>query len=209
MTTSIHDFAEDYHEGFNKLFPIEKYEMANYYKEDPYSGYPKELGGSVWESEGKALYTMIRVVKPKNVLEIGNLKGCSANHILKAVQMNGGEVDVTLLDLYENLDYDKIHPFHFHRILQDSVEFLNKKLLYDFYMIDGEHSYEHTKKELELIIANTKVSCYIWAHDYFVDHDPSCQVKRTWDEMADKFSKIAYLKDKVSNCGFVIAKFEV
>jgi hypothetical protein len=205
----VKTFADDYFDDFNKVFAINRFDMGQYYNEDPYSGYPKEPGGSVWESEGKALYTMIRAVKPTNILEIGNFKGCSANHILKAVEMNGGQVDVTLLDISEQLEYDKLHKHPFARIIDNSIDHLSGKLLYDFYVIDGDHSYEHTKKELELIISNTKVSCYIWAHDYFVSHDASCQVRKTWDEMASNFSKIAYLKDSISNCGFVIARYEV
>lgn len=205
--TAIRDFVDDYYEGLNKIFPIEKHEIGKLYDEDPYFGYPREIGGSVWTSEGKALYMMIRKLKPKNILEIGNFKGVSSNHILKAIEDNNFGV-VDLLDISECLDYPKLHNYNFERILANSIEHLDQPLEYDFYVIDGDHSYEHTKKELELIIANTQVPCYIWAHDYFVTHDPSCQVRKTWDEMAHHFSKIAYLKDSISNCGFVIAYYD-
>lgn len=213
--TALQDFIASYWKGFNNLFPISTIQMQDFFLEDSYGGYPSELGGSVWESEGRALYVMIRVLKPRNILEIGNFKGCSANHILQAVEMNrAGYSDsianVTLLDISEQLDYPRLHNENFNRVLMNSVEFLSQwgYLNYDLYVIDGNHSYEHTKRELELIIAHHTVPFYVWAHDYHVTHDPSCQVRRTWDEMKHHFAKFETFKDSVSNCGFVIAKYE-
>lgn len=211
------DFEQSYFPGFERLFwpeiqhPNRKAEcyvrMMHYYDKAEYSGYPKEPGGSVWISEGKALYTMIRILKPKHILEIGNFQGCSANHILQAVETNNSGI-VDLLDISEQLNYPNLHNHNFERILADSIEYLDQPLEYDLYVIDGDHSYEHTKKELELIIANTTVPCWIWAHDYHVTHDISCQVRKTWDEMKPHFSKFETFKDSISNCGFVIAKYE-
>jgi len=45
--------------------------------------------GSMWEVEGKALYALIRAMKPRAVLEIGTWVGCSATHILEALAVNG------------------------------------------------------------------------------------------------------------------------
>ena len=113
------DFINSYHHGFNQLFEITEKELLNYYNESIYGGYPEEPAGSIWESEGKSIYCMIRVIKPKKILEIGNFMGRSSNHILQAIDMNGfGEV--TLLDIQERLEYDKLHSQNFIRILDDS-----------------------------------------------------------------------------------------
>lgn len=201
------DFMNSYYEKFNQYFGVSKEELSSYYDEDTYFGYPIEVGGSIWESEGKSIYCFIRCLKPKKILEIGNYKGKSSNHILLAVEKNGfGEVH--LLDIAEYLEYDKLHNRNFNRILEDSLKFLNNELDFDCYISDGCHTYVHVKKELELITKNTIVNFHIWAHDYFVPPQPYCEVRKAWDEVKDKFYDFYPMIDSYSNCGFLIAKYK-
>ena len=76
------DFEKSYYDGFQKLTDISLENFMNYYDEAKYGGYPEEPGGSVWESEGKSIYVLIRILKPKRIMEIGNFLGRSTNHIL-------------------------------------------------------------------------------------------------------------------------------
>lgn len=193
----------DYKEFYENLKITD---AEKYLAESKYSGYPNEPGGSVWEQEGKSIYTLIRHLKPKRILEIGNFKGVSSNHILQAVEMNGfGEV--TLLDIREVLDYDKIHNKNFNRVLEDSLKFVDKKIDYDFIVLDGCHEYEHVKKELNLIYKNNKPKTYyIWAHDYFVPERSDVDVKRAWDETEKNIPQTSYkVLGPESNCGFVFS----
>jgi hypothetical protein len=201
------DFLDSYFEGFKKLSPTLTQEtFLKYYDESQYGGYPEESGGSVWESEGKSIYVLIRILKPKKILEIGNYMGKSSNHILQAVEGNGyGEVH--LLDIEERIEYNIIHNREFIRHIGDSIEFLKKPLNYDMYIHDGCHEYLHVKTELELMAKNTTINFDIWSHDYYQVIIPQCEVKRAWDDVENLYDTIYPMIDSVSDCGFLISKF--
>jgi hypothetical protein len=199
-------FIQAYNSSLKRLFNIELVDLVSYLRESKYNGYPEEPGGSVWTSEGKFIYVMIRHLKPKSILEIGNFKGRgSTNHILQAVEMNGvGEV--TLLDIVERLEYDKLHSKNFNRVLEDSLEYLKRPMSFDFVVQDGCHTYEHVKKELALLVENNDKEFWIWGHDYFQNIPGVCEVTKAWDESHELFHNLTPLKDGVSDCGFIIGK---
>lgn len=200
------DFIKSYFNGFNKLTNVNLDDFTNYYQEAKYGGYPEEPGGSVWESEGKSIYVLIRILKPNRILEIGNYLGRSSNHILQAVEANGSG-EVTLLDIEERIEYDKLHNRKFDRILQNSLDFLSQPINFDLIIQDGNHTYSHVKKELELILKNNTAKPYfIWAHDYYMHRAPQCEVGRAWNELKGNFELFIPFKDSVSNCGCSIAK---
>lgn len=45
-------------------------------------------GDSLFADEGRVLYALIRALRPDSVLEIGSAEGCSATHILTALDRN-------------------------------------------------------------------------------------------------------------------------
>lgn len=201
------DFQKSYYDGFAKLTNVNLEDFMNYYDEAKYGGYPEEPGGSVWESEGRSIYVLTRILKPKRVLEIGNYRGVSSRHILQAVEKNGmGEV--TLLDIAEGLLYDKLPNRNFTRVLEDSIKFLSNPIEFDLIVQDSDHHKEHVKKELELILQyNMLNEYYIWGHDYYTRHKPTeCCVWEAWDEMKYKFAIFEPFIDSVSDCGCVIVK---
>lgn len=202
-------FSACYLDGFKKLFPnLTETEFINYMMEANYGGYPEEPGGSIWASEGVAIYVLIRILKPKNIIEIGNFLGRSSNHILQAVE-NNGFGNVTLLDIEERLEYDKLHNRNFTRVIADSLNFLqNEDLRYDLYIQDGCHEYAHVTKELDLITSRTQNDFTIWAHDWYTVRPPQCEVQRAWNDHLTKFNIYSPMIDRVSNCGFVIADFK-
>lgn len=204
-TMKLRIFMDSYYKGFKEFFGVDKDVLEEYYKESSYSGYPIEASGSIWELEGKSLYCFIRCLKPKKVLEIGNFKGISSNHILQAVEKNGfGEV--TLLDIQDRLEYDKLHSHNFVRVVEDSLKYLSSIFSFDCIVQDGCHECEHVRKELEMIVANASSSISIWSHDYYAAPTAHCDVKRAWHEMSPKFSDMTPMRDSLSNCGFVMAR---
>jgi hypothetical protein len=207
ITTDI--FVKHFFEGFKKLFPeLTESDFRKYYEEAKYGGYPEEPGGSIWESEGKSIYVLIRILKPKNIIEIGNFLGRSSNHILQAVEANGFG-NVTLLDIVERLEYDKLHNKNFKRVLDNSLNFLETQPLnYDLYIQDGSHFYDDVSKELELMTSRTQNDFIIWAHDWFTIKPPLCEVQRAWKNHLTKFKTYSPMIDSVSNCGCVIADFK-
>lgn len=208
MKEGLDDFINSYYAGMNKLTGITMEDFVKYYNESKYSGYPHEPGGSVWESEGKFIYVLIRHLKPRTVLEIGNYMGRgSTNHILQAIDDNGmGEV--TLLDIMERLEYDRLHSRKFNRVLEDSLKFLEQPLSFDLIVQDGCHEYEHVSKELQLIAKNSIQETILWGHDYYTIRPPDCEVQRAWIDNISFFSDVTPMKDSISNCGLVVAKFK-
>ena len=201
------DFVKSYYSGFSKLLNISLDDFIKYYEESSYGGYPEEASGSIWESEGKSIYVLIRALKPEKILEIGNFKGKSSNHILEAVDKNRfGKV--VLLDIEERLEYDKLHNNDFYRVIDDSLNYLSKPIDFDLIIQDGDHRYEHVKKEISLILKNNIRSSYhIWSHDYYVRNKPNvCEVYKAWDEMKNNFKNFESFIDSKSDCGFSIAK---
>jgi len=201
------DFIKSYYNGFQKLTGVSLKDFIRYYDEAKYGGYPEEPGGSIWESEGKSMYVLIRILKPKKILEIGNFLGKSSNHILQAVEKNGSG-EVTLLDIEERLEYNKLHTQDFKRVLDDSLNILSQPIRYDLICQDGDHTYGHVKKEIELILKNNILNKYvIWAHDYWRrDISKQCGVWLAWDEMKYNFDQFEGFQDSVSDCGYSIAK---
>lgn len=178
--------------------------ISSLYNEDYFEGYPNTPGGSAWQSELKFLYCCLRLIKPKKIIEIGNWKGHSTNHILLALDKNNIDYSLDLVDIEENLLYDNLFNSKFNRHLCDSIEFIksDKYQSYDFIVQDGNHDYEYVKEELSLFLEKNKKPFYIWSHDYYAG---KTGVKKAWDEMADKFDKFYPLIDDVSNCGIVFA----
>jgi len=200
------DFQKSYYDGFFKLTGVSLEDFMKYYDEAKYGGYPEEPGGSVWESEGKSIYVLIRILKPKRILEIGNFLGRSSNHILQAVEINGSG-EINLLDIVERLEYNKLHSKNFNRILDDSLKFLEKSIDFDSIVQDGNHTKPHVQKEIELILKNNlKNKYFIWAHDYYMRTHPDCGVWLAWDEMKGNFNDFQTFQDSNSNCGCSIAK---
>lgn len=194
------------YDEFYKSLGISENLLNQFMAESKYGGYPEEPSGSVWSLEGKSIFSLIRYLKPKKILELGNFKGASSNHILQAVELNGvGEV--TLLDIGDLLDYDKIHNMNFKRIIQNSLDYLENEIDFDFILVDDCHEYEHVKKELSLIYKNNKSQkYYIWAHDYFVAERNDVGVKSAWDETENIEKQFSYkVLGSESDCGFVFS----
>ena len=199
------DFKKSYLNGFKKIFPfLSEDEFMGYYDESIYGGYPEEPSGSIWASEGKSIYVLIRILKPKNILEIGNFKGRSTNHILQAVE-NNNLGSVTLIDIKESLEYENLHNKNFKRVIDNSLLFLDNELDYDLIIQDGNHEYLHVKKELELILKNNKNNnLIIWGHDYYKTIIGVCEVNKAVDELKDSFKQVVPMIDSISDCGLVV-----
>jgi SAM-dependent methyltransferase len=210
MTTEEVNFLSAYGDFFRNNFNTNISEIISLYRQSKYLGYPEEPAGSIFTSEGKSIYVLMRLLKPKKILEIGNFLGRSSNFILKAVEDNDfGEV--TLLDIEERLQHEKLHNNKFNRVIDDSLKFLNNPFDFDLIVQDGCHEYQHVKRELNLISNNNRPDFWIWSHDYYKILPPQCEVKRAWDEVIlenKRFTVFQPMKEINSNCGLVIAKHE-
>jgi len=132
------------------------------------------------------LMTMFSIaiqMRSKKILELGVRDGTTTEPLLCASAMLNGHL--TSVDI-ENppswkvpKELQKFHSF----IKSDAIEFLEKEVSkktfnplgipayphYDIVYIDDWHSYEHVKKELELIDKLTNKSSIIMLHDLMVE----------------------------------------
>lgn len=64
--------------------------MMSYAEEDSIGGFPEKWhGGSIHSHEGKILYSVVRILQPETLLDLGTYKGCSASHLALACEKNG------------------------------------------------------------------------------------------------------------------------
>lgn len=184
------DFWRSYGKSFKKLYQVNSDSLREVWLEDTFQGYPHTPAGSAFDSEMKAMYCAIRLAKPKRVLEIGNWKGFSAQHIMLALENNGGG-HLTLVDIKELLTPEMLRNIKakgYTRVLMDSAQHLKAKHSYDFIVHDGCHEYTHVKTELQLMIRNATTSFDIWSHDYYASVRHGVNVKQAWDEEGPNFN---------------------
>lgn len=55
------DFLKSYYDKYNKLYNVSEKDFLGYYDEAEHGGYPDDPSGSIWESEGKSIYVLIRI----------------------------------------------------------------------------------------------------------------------------------------------------
>lgn len=205
---TFEDFYFSYGKAFETMFDTNETRLYELWQEDTLQGYPNSPAGSAWESELKALYVAIRLAKPKNILEIGNWKGYSTQHIQLAID-NNNFGKVCAVDIEEKLSKDIKKKVDI-RIVKDSLEFLREgNHAFDFIAHDGDHAYKHVKEELQLMTDHASVDFFIWSHDYYAPKRAQVNVKQAWDEEGICFAEWYPLRDSKSDCGFVLGKYEI
>jgi predicted O-methyltransferase YrrM len=135
-------------------FNLDADELIAYADEDTETGWDRGEGdwpeGSLWQVEGQTLYALIRAIKPKHILELGTWHGCSATHILMAMQANdnGAILDAVDRDTHGISPGNMIpeyltDPFTFY--LRDAMEWMTETTnQYDFIFEDTNHTIELT-----------------------------------------------------------------
>ena len=144
----------------------------------------------------RAIYYLIRHLKPESVLEVGTHIGASTSHIAAALrqakQQNGKEVSLTTvdivnvndsqngpwrtsgsayapIDMVKKLDCDNFVQF----IENNSIDFLtNCQEKYDLIFLDGDHSAKTVYQEVPAALKLLNSGGYILLHDYFPQHKP-------------------------------------
>lgn len=144
-------------------------ELMGYADEDHIGGHRSEGGvewddGAIGENEGKILYTIVRTLRPRVVLEIGTFQGCSTYHIARALQKNGsGKVYTVDIDPRIHIPED-LQPFiSSHR--HDALTWECPEPI-DFLYEDGAHTAGFTKQIIERFKSQVNPGGIIVCHDY-------------------------------------------
>ena len=121
------------------------------------------------------LFAIALASKGKTYVELGVRDGTTTFPILAAAKMNEGklisvDVDLSLFACPEEL------KDNWQFVKSDAIEFLDHwdhDLKIDFIYIDDWHSYEHVKKELEIVDKLVGPSSIVLLHDLmWGNHDP-------------------------------------
>lgn len=136
---------------------IDPKELIQYAAQDSIGGYHTDPAvakfpcGSLWDSEGRALFAVARALKPVDVLELGVFAGASTNH-LRAGHTQGW---VTSIDIWEGAG-SLIYP-HLNNgelFYMDGVEYLRgvPDDAIDLAFEDMNHNTEQVMQVCELLL---------------------------------------------------------
>ncbi len=169
---------EDALECVATYFSLDVEELKRYVVEDTIGGYnladagspnPFWHGGCVWEVEGQVLYALVRALKPKVIVEIGSLTGCSTSHLALACERNGEGI-VYAID--PALDFSRVPASLLTRIIpvkQDAFTWV-PPLAIDFLFEDGAHTKGFTGSILRRLLPYCSRPSAILCHDAYTPH---------------------------------------
>ena len=160
-------------EAIGKAFNLDADKLKEFAAQDIYTGWDAGEGefpcGSLWTVEGKVLYALIRLLKPKKVMELGIHHGASTCHIASALQKNRPLGKVTSVDL--NANAGDMIPVSLSKRVNllnaDGLTALEKALddSIDFIFEDMDHSFETGKAVAELAQTKLKPGGLLVVHD--------------------------------------------
>lgn len=122
---------------------------------------------------GEFLYGLIRMIKPKCVIETGTFEGFSAVYIAQGLKDNG----FGFLWTIDHKDYDAKKIFEDHNVDEkikmlighspDVLEKIVSENEINLVFLDNGHTYKNLTSELEISHKHLKKDSYIIGHDYF------------------------------------------
>jgi len=154
------------------------------------------LAGGVNPGDRRALYSLVRALKPCRILEIGTHIGASTAHLAVALRTNaaaGGPTGIlTTVDI-EDVNSPATEPWRrygstlapaemMRRLgIADRVSFVVRKSLqflrdgterWDLIFLDGDHSAATVYQELPAALARLTPGGVVLLHDYFPNNRP-------------------------------------
>jgi len=119
------------------------------------------------------LFSLVLQLNAKNILELGVRKGVTTLPLLAASKITGGSVVSVDIDSTEFLCPNELKS-RWTFIQSDAIQFLQQNTtIWDLVYIDDWHSYDHVKKELELLDSKITPSTIIVLHDLmYANYEP-------------------------------------
>ena len=178
-----------YNTGFNtsNIYNlINKHRISRLQKILPFLRKNHVKKGSLRNVEAYILYSLIKEFKIQNILDIGTGNGFSSLICAKALKgIDLVKKKIITIDLVDRVndfklkkifsDLDLINYVDFkigdsHEVLKNNIQEIDK---FDLVIIDGYHSYNHVKKELNLIKKFLSRKSIIFFDDIFKDKEKS------------------------------------
>ena len=174
--------------------------------------------GSLRNIEGFILYCLIRKFKIKNILDIGTGNGFSSFICAHALKNNNEEVrggSIISVDIFDrNKEHNLSQIFKKHNIIKyvnfvvgDSLEVLDRHEFqykkFELVIIDGQHTYDHVIKELELVQTCLSSSSILFFDDIF----QRSSGKSVHDAMLELNNKLNGIVEKIDENFYKIFNF--
>lgn len=184
-------------------------------------GFP-EMTGGVNLGDQRALYQIVRALRPRRILEIGTHIGCSTACIALAARRNGEDGSQCSLDtvdvrdvndeavrpwveyqspaspreILKSIGLERMVTFHVH----DSREWMRRTSnRYDLVFLDGNHAAPFVYEEIPLALSILAPGGMVVLHDYFPDGKPlwagNAPIVGPW-QAVDRFRR--------EGCGFSV-----
>ena len=184
--------AVDKYEAIKQIctyYGLVESEFLDYMIEDSIGGYHEndELAdwpcGSIWEIEGQVLYALVRMLKPKNVVEIGTFHGCSATHIASALVANGAGKLYAVDPAYNGGQIPEPYLDRIQKRAMTHKEFAETTRLQSIDMLfeDGAHAEQTTFEAIDMLMPKMSEDAAVVVHDachFLVGKDVSAGIQR-------------------------------
>jgi predicted O-methyltransferase YrrM/PAS domain-containing protein len=152
---------------FSWFFPSDSFQPAEPYinqvahksRNDPKYAGRYGLAGSAEPETGSTLYSLVRLMRPKNVIEIGSYIGTSSICIAQALVDNGDSGMLNCIEAENNhiaLAIDHLreasleHKVIFHYGCSHDPSIIHALPSSEIIFVDGDHSYEGAKKDFDI-----------------------------------------------------------
>jgi predicted O-methyltransferase YrrM len=170
------DLKQLFHEGVS-TWEVDHNAIAAVYGEG-------ERFGGVNPGDRRAIYYLVRMLRPKHVLEVGTHVGASTLHIARALRANGFGVLSTVdiidvnapeawwpkvglphppIELARQLDCADIVRF----VVSGAQSFMKSPGNFDLIFLDGDHSPAAVYQEVALALRLLSPGGHILLHDYY------------------------------------------
>lgn len=127
-------------------------------------------GGGDSDRHAMVLFSLALATRGENYIELGVRNADSTFPILEAVKINGGNLYSVDINPVPEKATRKLSCDNWNFVTQDAVKFLqdwedSKMPAPDFVYVDDWHSYDHVKKELEILDRIVTPDTIIVLHD--------------------------------------------
>ncbi len=170
---AIKNISSNNKEGSDKTYQKIKKIIIKFFIGSWY--WPSTYPTAIDPPTGEFLYSLVKLLYPQTVVEIGTYKGNAAIAIGQALEDNKKGLLYTIDPFEQELVKTAIKKSKLQKRIQYSIGYSHKVIptlglkKIDMAFIDGDHSYESVKKDIELVDGYIPKGGVVVFHDVLID----------------------------------------